>query len=229
MGLLDILFPKTCVNCGRVGSFICENCFKGINPLEKQFCPGCHEPSMLGMHHPTCRKRKCIDQLFSGYWYKGVGNIVLKHFKFTDPGISLQPYIHHLVTNSLDESLIDMWQGSLIVPIPLHWIREKRRGFNQSHIIAGSICQFIGGTSATQILTKDVATIPQSEMPLTKRKGNIADSFSVTGAIETYTIPSVVLVDDVVTTGSTLTACAKVLRSQLKIERVYTYTLFRGR
>jgi len=167
--------------------------------------------------------------MYSGYWYKGVGNVVLKHFKYTEPGLALQPFIKELVLNSLDESLLELWDDAVFCPTPLFWAREKKRGFNQAQIIADVIADWCGNKRAVSLLKRTRHTNPQSETPLELRNRNVHDSFGIKREVVGLNIKSVVLVDDVVTSGSTLHACAKQLRNKLHVQNVFAYTLFKGR
>ena len=104
--------------------------------------------------------------------------------------------------------------ADLVVPVPLHWRRRRERGFNQSEELARHL-----GVPAGQLLRRIKATRPQVDLPAAERRDNVRDAFATGRSLigrpedrplEGYTI---VLVDDVATTGATLDACARVLRA----------------
>jgi len=99
----------------------------------------------------------------------------------------------------------------LLVPVPLHWWRERRRGFNQSELIAKGLSGAIGLQVSTNSLTRKKNTRPQQELTRLERASNLTGAFEANvAAVEGK---SIILVDDVCTTGATLIECAQVLRN----------------
>ena len=98
----------------------------------------------------------------------------------------------------------------LLVPVPLHWRRGLGRGFNQSRLLAADLAAELGGLPMAELLVRRRATRAQSSLPAARRGGNVRGAFR---ALElARRVSHVALVDDVMTTGTTLDACAQALK-----------------
>jgi len=100
----------------------------------------------------------------------------------------------------------------VIVPVPLHPRRERERGFNQSWLLARRLAEAWGLTARGDVLTRRVATAPQTDLGATARRLNVRDAFTLRRP-ELVAGRHVLLVDDVLTTGATVSECAIALRS----------------
>ncbi len=99
-------------------------------------------------------------------------------------------------------------QFDAVVPVPLHWLRRWRRGFNQSELLAHAIARR-SGIPVRRVLTRVKATRAQAGLSNTGRRENVAAAFRARGRVDGLRL---LLVDDVMTTGSTATACARTLK-----------------
>src|SRR6266705_6000285 len=102
MSLLDLLFPKYCVGCRALGSYLCANCFTSISFLDHDICVACQTPAFGGLTHPRCVKRYEIDGVFASLAYKGVVKRLVYQFKY-------KPHITHLKSE-----LVDLFYEGLI-------------------------------------------------------------------------------------------------------------------
>ena len=100
-----------------------------------------------------------------------------------------------------------------IIPVPLHWARRLKRGYNQAEILAVEIAQATGKPLRTDILTRNRRTVTQTKLSVEAKTRNVAGAFSVRPGIKTTDLSHILLVDDVFTTGSTLMACFTALRT----------------
>ena len=122
--------------------------------------------------------------------------------------------------------LIPFERISFIIPVPLHKKRLRERGFNQSEFIAGLIGNLYQIPVLSDLLTKTVPTLPQATLTKVERAKNIKGAFQVkeSSYIQKGTV---LLIDDVYTTGATVNECARVLK-RAKAEQVYVFALAHG-
>jgi ComF family protein len=198
MNLLDFIFPKRCVNCGKIGKYFCAACrakIRAIAPNER-ICPMCGRLAFEGITHPRCRTRYSLDGLTSFFHYDGPVKKAIKAIKYR--------YLSDLVKEFI--SLIPSYTipRGVLVPIPLHPSRFRERGFNQSEVLA----EQLHIPMRTDILRRTRATMPQADIrEKKKRLDNMKNSF-----ISRETRGNIVLFDDVCTTGATLRNAAGALK-----------------
>ncbi|HLJ83465.1 MAG TPA: phosphoribosyltransferase family protein [Candidatus Eremiobacteraceae bacterium] len=101
----------------------------------------------------------------------------------------------------------------MVVPMPLHPARMRERGFNQAALIARAVAATLGVALENQAVVRTNATAPQSRLPLAARRANVRDAFGAGRRATRVLGRRVLIVDDVVTTGSTLASCAAALHS----------------
>lgn len=231
MGLLDILFPKRCVGCNKLGSYFCQDCIANIIQGDL-VCPVCEKPSIGGMVHPLCRRKYSLDGLWSLGVYQGSLKKAIQKLKYqfvTDLGSSLVDLtIEYWARNSaqfLSELGKSRGEGWVIVPVPLHKLRQNWRGFNQAALLGKLFAQKLG-LDYQEVLVRTRNTKQQAKLSSYRRKLNIKGVFQVTKPATFYPPPSILLIDDVWTTGSTLKECAYVLK-RAGFKKVWAITLAR--
>ncbi len=240
MNFLDFIFPKRCVNCKKQGSYLCENCFIFLSFDVKSLCLICNKASYNGLTHPVCKSKYSIDGCFSAFPYNKTAQKLIYNFKY-------KPYLKDLKTVLADlfyESLIqnedfnrELKIGNWVfIPIPLSDSKLKKRGYNQSEILAKELAKKFN-IPFQNILKRVRDTKTQVGLSNIKRKENIKDAFGILNLkSEILNHPSAssgfrkncstFLVDDVVTTGSTLKEAANVLKRS-GAKRVIGLTLAR--
>jgi competence protein ComFC len=228
--ILDILFPKKCVGCGRVGSYFCQDCIRNIKQTDL-VCPKCERPAVGGQTHPVCRRRFGLDGLWSLGIYqdplrKAIQTLKYKRVKelskvLTDITIEYwaryQPFI-------LDQIKKDGGEGWAVVAVPLFWWRENSRGFNQSSLVGKELSQKLG-LIYFDILKRARYTKSQVGLKSDKRRENIKNAFSLDSRLLRLET-NVLLIDDVWTTGSTLRECCYILK-RAGAKKVWAITLAR--
>ena len=211
MNLLDIIFPKKCLECDVVGEYICSNCiYKVRSP--KLVCLECNKPSIDGFTHTKCQKKHGLNGLVSLWNYDGVirkALLALKYKYATEVAKELISYIG----TELESKKFILGQRAILVSIPLHWYRENYRGFNQSEILGKEVAKKMGWKFLSDLLVKKKLTPPQVGLKGKTREQNIQGVFSLNSNHYSL-VPSAsfILFDDVCTTGSTLKEAAKVLK-----------------
>jgi ComF family protein len=183
---------------------------------------------VLGYANHGCKKRTHLDQLISICWYHGVVRSVITTYKYGNSVRGLEKWIQRIIIQSIEPDLFP--QRSIVVPIPLHMSRLRQRGFNQSEFIAGVLASYSGLEVNTTLIARHKNTSPQSRIAATMdRKGNVKDAFEISLLLkETWSSTHIILVDDVVTSGSTLQSCARAIKKQLPGVQVTGFTFAKG-
>ena len=207
MFLADIIFPKRCVSCGKFGSYICSECFSKIEFIEHPVCPYCERQAVGGCAHPGCFRRYGLDGLVVVCRYRGpvrAGIVKIKYKWIYD--------IEKVLVDLMAENLwkFDFLSDSSLVPVPLHPRRKRWRGFNQAELLARDLAKRFKHPYV-DLLVRNRNTRPQIELKKDERKQNVAGAFSIRPSRHIKG-KSLILVDDVYTTGATMSECAKILK-----------------
>jgi len=226
--LYDLFFPKRCVSCGSLGFYICQNCRKEVKFFSSQICPVCHKPSVDGVSHLNCRTKHTLDGLLSAAYFSGPLRLAIHKLKYKLISDLADELVDLLLSNpSLVLILQNMVsKGYVLTPVPLHPKREKWRGFNQAEVLAKKISEKTKMTFSSGILKREKNTVPQVDLKKEERQKNVANAFEVLSQKEVLG-KKFLLFDDTTTTGSTLRACAYVLKKKGARE-VWALTLARS-
>lgn len=215
--ILDILFPKTCFSCRKFGSYLCAGCIKEIKQMEL-VCPFCERASLGGAVHAVCKRKFGLDGLWSLGIYQSSLRIAIQKLKYKWVSEVAKELID--ITLSywaknppilLDILKKDHGKSWVISAVPLHKVRQKWRGFNQSELLAKLFAQNLG-LKYEPVLKRIRNTKPQIKLLAAERKQNIKNAFSLEFPLRSSLFPNVLLIDDVWTTGSTLKECCYVLK-----------------
>jgi ComF family protein len=217
-GILDLLYPPRCEACGRLRRDpICAECRTQIEMIEPPFCQLCGEPfDPRAQGAPTCercRGRRLPFRLArSAAYYRRPLAGAIGRFKY-DGQIVLARPLGDIMIEALSGAAgdIDPPTVDVICPVPLHSSRQRERGFNQSQLLAEEISGVIGKPVST-LLERVRPTAPQVDLPARARAQNVRRAFA---AKEDAGIAgrAVLLIDDLFTTGATLTECSRALRT----------------
>lgn len=226
MGFLDVLFPKKCVRCKKVGEYICANCFARISFDTRLICLVCGKNSIEGLTHPSCRGKYTIDGAFCGVVYKDIIRKLLYQFKYQPYLTDLQPILTELLYESLIQQsafIQALATKPVLIPIPLSAKRLRKRGYNQAELYAKGLKGKFG-LEIQQLLVRSKETRPQFGLSREDRQDNMKDAFRFGGV--NVTQKTAFLVDDILTTGSTLYEAAKTLKKN-GFEKVWGITFAR--
>ncbi|MDH7481700.1 MAG: ComF family protein [Armatimonadota bacterium] len=207
-GFLDLIYPPKCVVCGELNPLsICQNCFSKFEPIPKPYCRRCGH-TLVGSR---CRNCSGLKRSFAAGRAAGqyAGNLreAICRFKYNGMRMLAEPlsrYMHGYLETQADFR----WrQADCIVPVPIHPIRRRLRGYNQSELLAEHLSRLTGKPLVSDALVRIIHTRPQVELGPEERRINVRNAFAVKkrGAIEGKTI---LLVDDVATTCSTVDECS---------------------
>ncbi len=205
---LDVVFPIRCVGCGAAGRFICEPCAEKMPKLERPFCDTCASPGVAGKCR-FCRSRPlAVDTIRAPYLYIAGSPIhaAITMLKFGGMR-SVAPELAELLSEYLRERPT---RFDVVMPTPSHPSRVRRRGYAQAALIAESLAERLGAPFDGQTLRR-TADAP-SQLETASREGrwaNVQGGFSASASNGA----SVLLIDDLATTGSTASACASALKA----------------
>lgn len=195
--LAEMLFPRgaVCVCCGDLRG-----------QAEGIFCPDCAAKYKPRYDSIQLNNFRGVERLYSATRYSSPASDAVKAFKFHHNGEAGRFMAAEMVRAA---EQLGLPAPDAVVPVPLHWIRQYTRGFNQSETLAKALAKELGAPMRL-FLRRKKYTRMQSTLPAEKRSSNIQNAFAAKGSCEGM---SILLVDDVCTTGATGHACAAALRS----------------
>lgn len=223
--LKDIFFPKFCVGCGFIGSYICLSCQKKLI-VNEDTCLYCKKRSYLGLTHPGCSSKYRIDGLVSAFLYNPTMKKIIKNIKYRLATDIFNDLFKILPSEFIQKisALSKLVNELNMQAVPLHPHRLKQRGFNQSEVLRDYLSNHVNCLSVVNVLKRVKNTFPQAQLNSKKEKYlNIKGAFRI---IDEMNIErkSFVLIDDVVTTGSTVKEACRILKSK-KSGKVFVFAI----
>lgn len=219
--LVDFVFPKRCVGCSQLETFLCRKCYGKMEFCE-QICPVCFKLSLGGWTHERCRSSLGLDGLIAIWSYRNkVVKGVIEEVKF---GFNRELVKIVLKKFSFESGTV----FDFLVPMPLHRYRENWRGFNQAELVAMEVSKKmkvpVEGVLRRTRSTKQQATLER----VVERKRNIRGVFGLDERFSKKSLKGkkILLVDDVFTSGESMKECAKVLKRN-GVEKVWGLVLVR--
>jgi len=214
----DLVFPPLCQLCGeRTSDVLCQTCRERVRFLQPPWCERCGRPfPPLGRGGPLCAEcaagRNRFDCLRSvGYYAESLREAILalKYNRKHRIARPLGTWMAECAERMLAEC--DLPRPGLLVPVPLHPSRRRRRGYNQSLLLCREMAHALGPMPLEELLTRPRPSQPQTGLSRNARLANIRGAFALRpGAVLVDRVA--LLVDDVMTTGATLNECARVLQ-----------------
>lgn len=225
--VLDLILPPHCLNCHSIGSWLCQSCLAKINLITGQICCWCGLP-LPGALSAVCRNCAGQRPLLA---LKGIRSAA--HFE-NNPIRSAIHFLkyqnHRAVVTILSQLLVEAYHHynlrvDSVVSVPLHPVRLRERGYNQSDLLAEEVSRALELPFHRTALRRVRWSQPQIGLGVPERYANVSEAFvCATSHLAGQTI---LLLDDVCTTGATLDACAAALR-QNGVAAVWGLTLARA-
>ena len=214
-GILDLIFPRKCLGCGRIGSYFCADCLNFLSLKDEPICPMCGHFAIGGLTHPGCRRLLGMDGLTAIFAYKGLIKKAIKKIKYrfvSDmAGDLIEAFLSFCGESKTFSSFV--LEKPILVPIPLHAKRLRWRGFNQSELLGKIIAENLGLDFAPNLLIRTKETQPQADLSKEARQRNIHGVFKVNSNSQLSIFHSqFIIFDDVWTSGATLREATKVLK-----------------
>lgn len=207
---LDLIFPPACAGCGRVGHLICPTCAQLVEPTPQTICDCCGRVQATAV----ARCAACAGGA-TGPLYRvraaGLHGGLLRDFihllKYEQRPELADPLSRYLVATLARPDWDDLRDCfDAVAPVPLHRERRQERGYNQAELLAAGLSQRTRIPLRADLLQRVKATRSQVGLSQTERRINVEDAFVASAACANRHL---LLVDDVYTTGATLTACAR--------------------
>lgn len=218
---LDILYPPSCGGCGAKGTRWCRACQQNTERIVPPLCPRCGQSQPIERLCTRCRRQPPqFSALRSWAVFKGPLRNAIHRLKYKRD-ISLG----EVLSRHLSACLVKTdWRLDMIVPVPLGVARMAERGYNQASLLAKPLAGRAGLPYRVDILKKTRDTPSQVGLDFERRRANVAGTFEVVST--DVRDKTVLVVDDVATSGATLNACTQALLSA-GARAVYAITLAR--
>lgn len=229
LALLDVIAPPRCVGCLQEGTWMCTPCRQremGMSALFSQRCIVCEDDQPRGVTCFSCREDTSLHGAISAGPYQSLAlRRGISWLKFRGVKSVAEIMAYFLVPKLwLMAPLEQLQTEALIVPMPLSARRLRQRGFNQSQELANHLSR-LTNIPVSSPLARTRATHAQTQLPHELRKQNVAEAFAVTGDIPPAKY--ILLLDDVATTGSTLSSAAAALQTSSSAQ-MWGLTVARG-
>lgn len=228
---LDSLYPRCCPVCHKIvagkNKIICDPCLEKLKPISQPRCFQCGK-SMRNQEQEYCgdciQSHHVYDQGIGIYVYDDIMRRSIENFKFHGRREYGDFYIRAMAEYA--RPYMARWRPQGIVPIPMTARKQKLRGFNQSEYLAEGIGTIYGIPVFGNVVVRTEEGKAQKELNAKERRRNLKRAFRMGETFNPY--KTLLLVDDVYTTGSTIDAVAEILREN-GAERIYFLTLCQGK
>ncbi len=226
---LDLLYPRRCPACDRPlqrGTSICPDCADAFKRVEPPYCFQCgkHLADPTQEYCYDCRRKiHFYDRGAALYDYRSVAETMYR-FKYGRRS-EYADYFGSRIATCLGDT-IRSWHADAIIPVPVHRERFRKRGYNQAESLARAIGERLQIPVYGDILVRTRSTVPMKLLDRRERIKNLKSAFIA----KEYSVKlrSTIVVDDIYTTGSTIDACAAVLK-EAGVEKVYYIAAAIGR
>ena len=230
--MLDLVYPPHCLVCGAWDTpMLCDTCRAGFVPVTGSVCPKCGKPFVESRCH-TCFSAEQeggwhFDKARGAFYYDGTIADAIQKLKYTKRELLAEPlgdcFAERLQTGAV-LSLDEMSRIQAIVPVPLHPSRLRERGFNQAELLSRPIAKVWNVPLLPHTLHRAKKTKQQARLNGAERRANMTGEIFIVRNTAQVAGRGILLVDDVMTTGATLSACANALKAA-GATSVYAVTL----
>lgn len=212
---LEVLYPPRCPFCNEVqapgGKKICQKCLLELPKRTPPFCMKCGKPVEKEEQElcKNCKNRLPeYERAYPMLLYRKKVPEALARFKYKNDRQIGRILIQELGKETI--VLLKRLPVDGIVPVPMHWKKEKARGYNQAYLLAKEIGNLLELPVYKNYLIRTVSTVAQKELSVGERKKNIKKAFKIGENV--VKLNHILLVDDIYTTGATVSACAGTLK-----------------
>ncbi len=210
-GFLDFVFPPTCSLCGTSNdSVICTNCASNLKSLDRGYCPSCKKVILEHMHGcPECADNRPVNFIRPLAHFDNAHRQLIHLLKYSGIVDIANFFGERMGKMILSESHFEKYD--LILSVPLHKRRHRERTYNQAELLAIATSETCMIQMRNDVICRIKNTESQAKLSAKERKDNVAGAFAVLRA-DVVCGRSVIIIDDVVTTGATTSEIATELR-----------------
>lgn len=220
---VDVLFPRRCPVCNEIvlpkGNLICPSCYKKLSFVKSPSCKKCGKEVFSDSQEYCfdCTKhRRSFEYGFALVNYNEAAKNSMLKIKYKNKREYLDFYTDEIVKKLAFR--IQWTKADGLVPVPVHPKRLRQRGFNQAQVLAEKLGEALKLPVYPHILRRNKKTAPQNGLTPQERLKNLEQAFAAADIPDE--VQSVILVDDIYTTGSTVEACTRVLK-KAGVKRVF--------
>ena len=217
--LISFVYPQSCAGCGlalssALENAFCSDCEQALDLISPPYCPSCGIPNsneapsphlcgdcLTGIYHFDCASTKGL--------YRGMLREIIQRFKYQGQTSLVRPLAQML--SEPGRELLSLYKVGLIVPVPLHHLRLRQRGYNQAALLAGRLGSSLGISVDYSSLKRSRWTEPQTGLSRRQRAANVKGAFDLIKP-DKVRGKCILLLDDVLTTGETVNQCVRVLK-----------------
>lgn len=225
--LLNLAFPPVCINCHeRIAEqtmWLCGSCYDKLNPLPEEHCSKCGYPTEQGECSNCAEHSYVFTQAKSVFLYDGPAKALVHAMKYEGLSDIAQWFAVQMHKLLLQEK--PLAEVEAVTAVPLHRVRRRERGYNQSDLIAQALAEKIGIPFTDKALVRKSYTTSQTKLDGVSRRKNMIGAFRA-GRYE-LSGKSILLIDDVFTTGTTVNEAARTLL-QAGAKEVFVLTACHG-
>jgi competence protein ComFC len=215
--IASLLYPPACVICRasvRAGAYLCDQCDAKVVRIVSPFCQKCSEPFEGAITSEftcaNCAHRTIhFEAAVAAYRSRGIVRQIIHDFKYGHQIYLRQP-VGRWLRAALDDARLRHCRFDIIIPVPLHPTRQRERGFNQASLLAELLSAEVSIPSKL-LLERVRYTTTQTALDRAERMENLYNAFRLRKNMDVRGL-RVLLIDDVLTTGSTLSECARILK-----------------
>lgn len=227
--LLDLIYPRRCPVCDKAvkpfGSLICEECTRKIKYVKAPYCQKCGKElrdKRALFCHDCAHKEHKYDRGMALFSYPSVADSIYR-FKYQGRQ-EYAAYYAQRMARVLGEKILSLHPDAL-VPVPIHSSKKRVRGYNQAEVLAKELGRILNIPVETKLIKRVRKTVPMKELSVGERQNNLKKAFKI--CHNDVKLITIVIIDDIYTTGSTIDAMAYELR-QAGIKHIYFAALAIG-
>lgn len=218
----DVISPKKCYSCSQEWHFLCPLCMSKISTL-KSYCYLCKKESNYFEVHNNCQKSVYFDKLIiNNHYNKTIIKKLIKDSKFYGKKDILEDFAFYLKDKLIENENIYTKENYIIIPVPMNFFRKLKRWYNHSDILAKELSKLTWIEYNDKFLKRVKNTKQQSKLSKIERELNLKNVFLFNKKYENFLdFKKVILVDDVVSTWSTINEVSRILKENWVLKVVW--------